>query len=491
MSKEFDITDLSSLKVTVNVAGALTVTAAINAYNATTDNIYQIMTEVPVGNYSSIANNNNSILKLVGGGAEITSYRVTRKVNVTDISYNRRTFIGNYNLGLTKAIVNFPAKLVVFGVPDGSPTGTGYPKYLDGSYSNVNVTIKYNGNTYTTNDALMATYQPALTIPDMLSDSCGQIFYNVTVNYALTQGKPGMVRLALMYNSSDSSYINIEDIVYSSSLPGPPPPPSIYSTKWKSDRFDLNYSSDQIVNGQTYKLKAGSSFVNRINGSTPVTAVAVGTQLSFNNASYSGLTQGAIQFQIYTNSDVAVDSIFTQVWNVVCFLRGSKILVLNEESGKEEYVPIQNIRRGDKVKTYKHGFVAVDSIGTSVLANPGHGRRTKNRLYKLSKNNYSELNEDLYLTGCHSILVNKLTPEVRAKVVEQFKYTYITDGLCRLAACIDERAVPFEEEGDFEIWHLALEHDDYYMNYGIYANGLLVETASKRMMNELSNMVLL
>jgi hypothetical protein len=38
---------------------------------------------------------------------------------------------------------------------------------------------------------------------------------------------------------------------------------------------------------------------------------------------------------------------------------------------------------------------------------------------------------------------------------------------------------------------LALENDDYYMNYGIYANGLLVETCSKRFMKELSSMTLL
>jgi len=37
---------------------------------------------------------------------------------------------------------------------------------------------------------------------------------------------------------------------------------------------------------------------------------------------------------------------------------------------------------------------------------------------------------------------------------------------------------------------LALENNDYYMNYGIFANGLLVETTSKRYIKELSNMTL-
>jgi len=38
---------------------------------------------------------------------------------------------------------------------------------------------------------------------------------------------------------------------------------------------------------------------------------------------------------------------------------------------------------------------------------------------------------------------------------------------------------------------VALENDDYYMNYGIYANGLLVESCSKRYLKEESNMELI
>jgi hypothetical protein len=431
-------------------------------------------------------------------------------VHATDLSNQEVQFqMQVHNSAGPEIYTNFPYKISV-DIPTGTAT--------DGSCSNVNTTITYKnslGNfvSLDTDNTLMAQKQVSLKTEKLFTDASGLIIFKVKPNYHLKNANlinyPAvqlsatgptnnrvsipcyMTRVCLTYNDSDASYAKIIDVLYSTSLPDPPVPPAIYSTTWKSDRFDLNYSIDQIVNGQTYKLKAGSSFVNVVNSSNPVTAVAVGKQLSFNNASYSGLTQGAIQFQIVDSLNANVDSAFTQVWNVVCFLRGSKILVLNEESGKEEYVPIQNIRKGDKVKTLKNGFVKVDSIGTSILANPGHGRRTKSRLYKLSKKNYPELKEDLYLTGCHSILVDDLTPEEKEKVIEQFKYTYVTDRKYRLAACIDERAVPFEEEGDFEIWHLALEHDDYYMNYGIYANGLLVETASKRMMNELSNMVLL
>jgi hypothetical protein len=55
----------------------------------------------------------------------------------------------------------------------------------------------------------------------------------------------------------------------------------------------------------------------------------------------------------------------------------------------------------------------------------------------------------------------------------------------------DKRTKPYPKKGAFEIWHFSLEHDDEYKNYGVYANGLLVETASKRMMKDYSDMTLI
>ena len=67
---------------------------------------------------------------------------------------------------------------------------------------------------------------------------------------------------------------------------------------------------------------------------------------------------------------------------------------------------------------------------------------------------------------------------------------YVTDNKYRLPACVDMRASVYEKKGVHTIYHIALENDDYYMNYGVYANGLLVETCSKRYLKELSNMEL-
>jgi len=174
----------------------------------------------------------------------------------------------------------------------------------------------------------------------------------------------------------------------------------------------------------------------------------------------------------------------------ICFKEDSAILC--SVNGVEVYVPIQNIRNGDLVKTLKSGFVPVNMIGTSKLYNPGNKLRGNGRLYKCSKEKFPELSEDLIITGCHSILVDSLTEEQKDKIIELSERIFVTDGKYRLMACVDERAEPYEEEGTFNIWHLALDHDDERMNYGIFANGgLLVETTSKRMLSKYSGMELI
>jgi hypothetical protein len=112
-------------------------------------------------------------------------------------------------------------------------------------------------------------------------------------------------------------------------------------------------------------------------------------------------------------------------------------------------------------------------------------------LYKCSISEYPELFEDLYITGCHSILVDNLTDIQKIKTVDLVGKIYATDDKYRLLACIDKRSIPYEVEGTYDIWHFALEHEHARANYGVYANGLLVESSSKRMMSEYSGMKLL
>jgi hypothetical protein len=171
---------------------------------------------------------------------------------------------------------------------------------------------------------------------------------------------------------------------------------------------------------------------------------------------------------------------------VVCFKEDTQILT------DKGYVLIQDLRKGDLVKTVKHDFKPIDMIGKREINHPASEERIKDQLYECSPSEYPELFEPLVITGCHSILVSDFANEKqRENVIEVLKKIYITDNKYRLPACVDDRATVYEKEGSCTIYHLALENDDYYSNYGIYANGLLVETCSKRYLKELSNMELI
>jgi hypothetical protein len=172
-----------------------------------------------------------------------------------------------------------------------------------------------------------------------------------------------------------------------------------------------------------------------------------------------------------------------------CFKTGTKILCLTEGL-KEEYIPIEKVRKGTIVKTLKQSYVRVNVIGKSIIDNPDNDDRGPNRLFKLTKENYPELTEDLIMTGCHSILVDELSAEQERIQMKLMGTLYLTTDKYRLLTFVDKKAEPYISPGEHEIWHLALDNDNYVCNYGIYANGLLVETASIKNMKELSKMTL-
>ena len=204
-------------------------------------------------------------------------------------------------------------------------------------------------------------------------------------------------------------------------------------------------------------------------------------------SSSSGSSSQAV---VYNNGDVLnADGYYFMYPSAPCFLEGSTILC--QVDGVDTYVPVEQMKAGMLVKTLRDGYKKVDMIGKGTISNPASADRTQNRLYHCSPARYPELTKDLYLTGCHSILVDSLTEVQRKKTIEIMKLTFVTDRKYRLMACVDERAEPWQSEGNYTIWHFALEHENYYANYGVYANGLLVETCSKRFMKELSNLTLL
>jgi hypothetical protein len=169
-----------------------------------------------------------------------------------------------------------------------------------------------------------------------------------------------------------------------------------------------------------------------------------------------------------------------------CFKEDTKILT------NKGYIPVQDLKKGDLVKTLLHDFKPIDIIGKKEINHIASKERIKNQLYVYSNDKVEEVFEPLIITGCHSVLVDEfINFEQREKSIEINGRMFSTDDKYRLPACADERASVYEIPGSYTIYHFALENDDYYMNYGVFANGLLVETCSKRYLKELSGMTIL
>lgn len=240
--------------------------------------------------------------------------------------------------------------------------------------------------------------------------------------------------------------------------------------------------SNITVNGISVQTESTTLVKNTVE-----TAVIVATPQDPNSSVAVGenpiLTLGVNTYPIIVTSfleDTATYYVYVFQLEPNCFLEGTKILCLVDN--EEKYIPIETMRKGTQVKTLASGYKDVEMIGHSTIYNPGNNLRSKDRLFKCSKSAYPELTEDLILTGCHSILVGYLTEEQRALSIELTRDIYVTEDRYRLIACLDDRAQPYEEEGTYKIWHVALENPNIFENYGMFANGLLVESMSIRMM---------
>ena len=305
----------------------------------------------------------------------------------------------------------------------------------------------------------------------------GNLFqYDQSLNLINTFNSGFTTPLTIVYDGSSNFYVSDANSVYILDFSGNKTlyyPIGTYSSPRLAYFNNTLYINDSGTSGITKTIYVDS--INQYN--------FTGTSFSTPNTAYTLTIKDA-------SSNTITNSLTLNTMSFPCFKKDTKILCMND-LGETVYIPIQNIRPGTLVKTFRNGFLPVDMIGTSKIYNSGNNERTKSRLYRCSKYYYPELNEDLIITGCHSILETKLTPKQTEKTVSSLGELYVTDEKYRLMAYIDERAKPYEVEGDFSIYHIALKNDDYYTNYGIYANGLLVETCSKRTLTELSDMTLL
>ena len=155
----------------------------------------------------------------------------------------------------------------------------------------------------------------------------------------------------------------------------------------------------------------------------------------------------------------------------ICLLEGTGILCADGILR-----PIERLEKGMLVKTLEHGDVAVDVIGKSVL----HHKKENDPRDRLFVYKGKKGEKDLVLTGGHSVLVDHLTVQQAKQVIELMGAIFMTDTKFRLPACLDEKALPYEKDDEVvNIYHICLVNEDPKLNYGVYADGILVETCQK------------
>ena len=312
-----------------------------------------------------------------------------------------------------------------------------------------------------------------ITIPNSVM-SIGENAFVASALSTVTISDTNANLLNASWNSPTSNPPGISGFYGANTLAFLYPPPTITGVSPNSGNKD----------GGTPVTIIGTNFLETTSvtfGGVPATSFTIFSETQINCVEPPS-PAGLINIVVTTSSG-SVTSAFTN--NIVCFKEGSKILT------DKGYKLVQELRNGDLIKTVSSGFKKIEHIGYSKMYHNVNEVRSKDKLYRCPISEYPELIEDLVITGCHSILIDEYKDEKeRKKTIEVIGNTYITDDKYRLPACVDDRTQIFEEEGVHTIWHFSLENSDYYMNYGVYANGLLVETTSNRMMVELSGMTL-
>jgi hypothetical protein len=166
-----------------------------------------------------------------------------------------------------------------------------------------------------------------------------------------------------------------------------------------------------------------------------------------------------------------------------CFNEGTKILCLNNHL-EEEYIFIETLRKGDLVKSFKHGYRKIELIGKNFMRN--NPKRFNECMYKMIKIEENGLIDDLIVTGGHGILVDDLGihKEENDKLYYDTNKTPLIDNKYLLLAAVSSNFVKLEDNNMYTYYHFILENnDDNDERFGVWANGVLTETPSKNQFN--------
>ena len=158
---------------------------------------------------------------------------------------------------------------------------------------------------------------------------------------------------------------------------------------------------------------------------------------------------------------------------VPCFEENTQILC------PTGFTCIKDLKKGDTVNTYKHGIKKIIFAGIVTAEFNNDNGYVKN-MYRMKKTD--GMTNDLIVTGRHSILVDNWSSFNNVDKREQIPHSKIDDKFL-LVAGLSSMFNKETEVKNYTVYHIALEGDQ--PRYGIYANGILMESLDNRNTNNI------
>jgi hypothetical protein len=152
----------------------------------------------------------------------------------------------------------------------------------------------------------------------------------------------------------------------------------------------------------------------------------------------------------------------------VGFLEGTKITCLTP-IGTEVEANVETLRTGDLVKTLNNGFLPVRYSSFITLSTPYYS--DYGCLYEMA-------DPYICLASRQCTLVDQISDEIRLQIISKVGHYDLADGMNKIPAFLDPRFVPITQSQDLNVWFFSLESAEKDDTYGIYANGMLVESVS-------------
>jgi sugar lactone lactonase YvrE len=383
----------------------------------------------PSGNLYVSDNNGNCVSKITPGGVASTFAIVESNPQGLAFGSDGNLYVANTNSGSVSQIN--PSGVVIQYIT-GLPSPQGLTFGPDGFlYCSCN-----NGGGTNGIISQIISANTAITFVDQglgLNNPFGLIFGVDGNLYVANNGDNTILRI-----TSDGSVINI------------------YATVGTNPTY-LIFDQNQYL----FVVNNNDSTISKISPTgtsvtTPYTGLSNPYGLAINNDN----------FIFYGSQNT--NSIFESV-SPSCFNYGTKILCI--KSNKEVYIPIQDLRADDIVKTYLHGNLKIKMIGKRTMIN---GDKLINTMYIWRKTEENELIEDLIITGGHSVLLDKLTNDDILNQIRFRSVMKIDDKFLQLS-CNNKHFERIEDENIYTYYHLVLESDSNKV-FGIWANGILTET---------------